>query len=366
MDSRATAFIEAMAALAIIGVVSFLIFLVSRQAVRSGSGTDARSGYQPRWYELLLAAVFLVVIGVVALWQILPGADSAWGEDGRATTFFVVMMIIGGGALGVFLLSLFWRLAQNDGTVETTGTSAASSAGSSATAIAAESAAVPAAAPLAQHQTPSVLRLLGVLGFAIGFLILNWAHVAPDQRHVMMQTMIYPAGLIVALVMLFDKASRAWDVKAPGESSREWLYANAFLVLYLIAYLNLLNTPDPATYAAMFWDMVHVAAFLLVLWVLDRKTSRLRFLLVHAWLIALPVLLLIWRSQMGIETPEDTGWWDTIWPFFFLALVFFVIELIIQIGTDRKAGHGIGLAKDAVFLIVYAILLIGARPEAVA
>ncbi|MEM7061525.1 MAG: hypothetical protein AAF557_28445, partial [Pseudomonadota bacterium] len=265
--------------------------------------------------------------------------------------FFTVMMIIGGGALIVFLLSLFWRIAR-----------AGDEAGKSP--VAANK--VETAQPAAQHQAPSALRLIGVLGFAVGFLILNWSHVVPELRHLMMQNLIYPAGLIVALVMLFDKASRAWDVKPAGQGMREWLYINALMVLYLIGYLNLLSVADTAAYAGMFWDMVHVAGFLLVLWLVDRKTSRLRFLLIHAWLIALPILLLIWRSQMGIETAEEIGWWDTIWPFFFLALVFFVVEVIVQIATDEDGGQGIGTFKDVVFLILYLILLISAQPEAVA
>ncbi len=351
MDSRAAAFLEVMAALAVIGVISFLIFLVTRQAVRSGP--DARSSSQPRWYELVMAAILLAAVGIAALWYNLPGAEGAWDESGRATTFFTVMMIIGGGALAVFVIVMLWRLARTDETATVVTAPAASET-------------APAEAPQARHQTPSAVRLLGLLGFALGFLILNWAHVVPEQRHLMMQMMIYPGGLILALVLLFDKASRSWDIKAPGESAREWIHANALAVLYVIAYLNLLNTPDPAAYAGMFWDMVHVAAFLLVVWVLDRKTTRLRFLLIHAWVLALPVLLLIWRGQMGIETPEATGWWDTIWPFFFLALAFLIVELIIQVGADRKGGQGLGLAKDVVFWLIYIILLIGARPEAVA
>ena len=130
--------------------------------------------------------------------------------------------------------------------------------------------------------------------------------------------------------------------------------------------VNLLNVTDPATYAGMLWDMIHVAAFLLVLWITDRKTARLRFLLVHAYLIALPILLLIWQSQMGVETPEGINWWETIWPFFFLAIIFFVVELIIQIATPRDGGHGIGTLKDVVFLALYVIFLIIAQPEAVA
>ncbi|MGI9354136.1 MAG: hypothetical protein ACR2PF_03070, partial [Rhizobiaceae bacterium] len=215
-----------------------------------------------------------------------------------------------------------------------------------------------------QHRTPSALRLIGLLGFAIIFLVFNWAHLVPEDQFLMMKNLIYPAGLTVALVMLFDKASRAWDIKVPGESVREWLYANAMLGLYLIAYLNLSKTVDPTTYAALFWDMLHVAGFLMVLWMLDRKTTRLRFLAVHLWFIALPILLSIWRWQMGFELPNDIAWWDTVWPFLILALVFFVLELIIQISTER--GGGISTFKDVVFLVLFVILLISVRPEAVA
>lgn len=341
-----------MAGLAIIGVVSFLIFLVSRQALRSAPGN--RTSYQPRWYELLLAAAFLLIIALVALWQFVPGSGDAWGEDSRASTFFVIMMIVGAGALVIFLVSLFWRLARSDDSA----TSVRSAAKSAQTEAAPQ--------PLAKHQTPSTLRLIGLLGFALAFLILNWSHVPQDQRHAMMLSLIYPAGLILALVMLLDKASRAWDIKTPGETTREWLYSNALLVLYVIAYLNLMGVADPAAYSGMFWDMVHVAGFLLVVWILDRKTSRLRFLLIHGWLIALPLLLLIWQSQSGGDVPEDLSWWDTVWPFFFLALVFFVVELIILIATDEGGETGFGTFKDVVFLVLYVILLISARPEAVA
>ncbi len=355
MDSRAVAFIEVMAAIAIVGVVSFLIFLVSRQALRSTSG-GRNAAYQPQWYELLLAAVFVAAVAIVVVWQVLSDGD--WGDDGRALTFFVVMLIIGGGALAVFVLSMLWRLsravpAPGQGPVASTTTRAVSDA-------------APAPQEIAKHKAPSAMRLVGVLGFAAVFLIFNWSHVENAQRHVMMLNLIYPAGLVIALVMLFDKASRAWDVKSPGEGTREWLYANALMVLYLLGYLNLLGVADTAAYAGMLWDMVHVAAFLLVLWVIDRKATRLRFLLLHAYLILLPILLLIWQNQMGVVSPEGISWWETIWPFFFLAIVFFVLELIIVIATPGGGGQGVATLKDVVFLVLYVILLIGAQPEVVA
>jgi hypothetical protein len=356
VDSRAVVFLEVMAAIAIIGVVSFLIFLVSRQAMRAQGG-GRPTGYQPQWYEFLLAAVLVAVVALLLLWQFLPGSDAAWGEDGRAMTFFVVMLIIGGAGLIIFLLTMFLRVTrQGPDTAQPAG--AAVDAAPRAAALAPE--------VKASHETPSAVRLLGLLGFAVAFLILNWAHVPVAQQHAMMLNLIYPAGLVVALVMMFDKASRAWNVKLPGETLREWLFCNAFLVLYLIGYLNLLNATVTETYGGMFWDFLHVVLFLVVLWIVDRKTTRLRFLLAHAYLIALPILLSIWQAQMGLETPEGISWWETIWPFFFLAVIFFVLELIILIASTETSGQGGGTAKDVVFLILYVILLIAARPEAVA
>ncbi|MEM7424280.1 MAG: hypothetical protein AAF334_11210, partial [Pseudomonadota bacterium] len=225
MDSRSIAFLEVMVAIAIIGVVTFLILVVSRRTLRSS--VNAGTTGQPHWYELLLAAALLLAVCVIAVWQFTPGSEAAWAGDGRAAAFFFVMMIIGGGALLLFVGSLFWRLTKSG--EATTDRRARASA---------QTAAVPAPA---KHPIPSATRLIGILGFAVCFLVLNWSHVSPEQRHVQMVNLIYPAGLIVALVMLFDKASRSWDIKPLVETLREWLYANALLVLYLVAYLNLLT-----------------------------------------------------------------------------------------------------------------------------
>ena len=34
--------------------------------------------------------------------------------------------------------------------------------------------------------------------------------------------LIYPAALGVALVLLFDKATRGWSAKGGGDTAREW------------------------------------------------------------------------------------------------------------------------------------------------
>lgn len=382
MDGQSVAFLEVMVAIGVLGLVAFLIFLVSRQTVRPQGGAEAAS-YQPGWVEVLLAAAAVIVVAIVLLWQYPPwtgaGLATATSGNDRATAFFVVMAVIGVAGFIIFLLTALWRHSQQRRSVSATDGPlpvasqplAPSSAGPSTMAASAQAA--------ARYESPSTVRLLGILGFALAYLILNWSYVPYGQQFTMMLSLVYPAGLIIALVMMFDKASRAWQVKLPGESLREWIHSNIVLLLFLIGYLNLLGYGSaegaPEGYRAMFWDFVHVMGLLLVLWVLDRKTTRFRFLFAHGWLIALPLLLLIWQSVQGaaaidaiegIKTATELSWWSTIWPFFFLALVFFVLELIILIGNRDNTSQGAGTAKDVIFLLLYVIILIAARPTAVA
>jgi hypothetical protein len=72
----------------------------------------------------------------------------------------------------------------------------------------------------------------------------------------------------------------------------------------------------------------------------------------------------------GIVVPADLPWWSSIWPFFFLAIIAFVLEIIVLLiqGSDvgSEGKQGLGAAKDAIFVAVYGILLIIAVPEAAA
>lgn len=365
MDSRSVAFLEVMIAIGVIGVIAFLIFLISRHAMRGKAVETGVQGteYRPQWYEFLLAAIVVAVIVVLLLWQFPPGANFDWSSDSRSLTFFVIMLAIGGLGLIVFILTVFWRSVQQKR--ESAG--GGNPGGAAARTIVTESSAgAGAAEPTASHESPSAVRLLGLLGFGVAFVILNWSYVPPADQFAMILYLIYPAGLIIALVMLFDKASRAWNIKMPGETLREWLFCDAILLLYLIGYLNLLQSGVGDEYAAMFWDFLNVIGFLFLFWIIDRKATRLRFLIAHAYLIALPILLLIWRAAQGVEVAADISWWRTIWPFFFLAIVFFVLEIIILIANRESQSQAVATAKDLVFFALYVILLIAARPEAVA
>jgi hypothetical protein len=370
VDSKSIAFLEVMIALGVIGILAFLVYLISRFAMHNKAKTAVGNtvSYTPQWYEFLLAAIIVVIAAILFLWQFPPGGRADWGEDSRSMTFFVIMMIICAIGIIVFLLSIFWRLSQrpNEVVEDSSMVAAAMRASTDADAPAQDTA--PVEAVKASNESPSAVRLLGLLGFIVSFLILNWVWVPAADQYFLMLNLIYPAGLVVALVMLFDKANRAWNVKLPGESIREWFFLDAILFLYILGYLNLKQAGGGEAYAAMFWDVVNVVGFLFIFWMIDRKTTGLRFLVTHIYFLALPILLLIWRTSQDIKIPENVeiSWWSTIWPFFALAAVFLVLEFIILIIKRGNDSQTVGTVKDVIFLILYVIILLAARPEVAA
>jgi membrane protease YdiL (CAAX protease family) len=85
-----------MAAIAIVGVLAFLIFLVGRAMAQSrGSHPGSLAG---RRYQYLLAALLVVVVIILCVWQFstdgLLGQAADWRAEGRAITFFVIMLIV--------------------------------------------------------------------------------------------------------------------------------------------------------------------------------------------------------------------------------------------------------------------------------
>lgn len=371
MDERSAAFLEIMIAIAVIGILAFLIFLISRYARRTAGGGAEGSpaaAYTPQWYEFVLAGAVVIVAVLLLFWQFPPGtipgtAPTEWQTDARSLTFFIVMAVIAAALLIVFLIVVFWRVAQHRRSAQTPSVAAAVGAAPVAPGSAEGASAV---APTASFETPSAARLIGLLGLGAAFLILNWSWVPKADQYALMVNLIYPAGLVVALVMLFDKASRAWNVKGPGETIREWIYCDALVFLFILSYLNLVQSGAGEKYEAMFWDFLNVFAFLFVFWILDRKVTRYRFLVLHLYLIALPILLLIWRFVQSVEIPAEISWWSTIWPFFGLAIIFCVLEIIILLASRDSPSQAAATAKDVIFMILYAILLVAAIPEAAA
>jgi len=381
VDNKSVAFLEIMIGIGAIGILAFLIFLISRYGIKvrnaaaarmadADGGVSTSSGYTPQWYEFLLAAVVVALAVLLLFWQFPPGTlpgekELAWSSDTRSLVFLWVMLAAVAVGLIVFVITVFARFSRAQKPPAAFAPAAlATKTGEARGNATAEATTPDTSAATAKHESPSAIRLLGLLLFGAAYLILNWSYVPSTDQYAMIVNLIYPAGLVVALVMLFDKASRAWNVKTAGEVVREWILCDAILFLFILAYLNVHQSPGGEKYAAMFWDFINVAGFLLIFWLIDRKMSALRFLAGYVYLIALPILLLIWRNAQGVEIPPETSWWQGIWPFFSLAVVFFVLEIILLIANREAKSQADGIAKDVIFVILYAIILIAAIPGA--
>ena len=417
-----------MAAIGVVGLVAFLIFLIAQAPSRRrrAAAGEATSGAVPRPQVVLLTpgllALLAVIVAVLALlWLFLAHSEPLlpnWQADGRAITFFVIMAVIATAGLVAFLIYVVAR----------GGRTPARDAGL------AES---PAAEAGPAVETPSAVRLLGLLILILAFLLLCWVYVSREIQQQLMLSLIYPAAFAVAVVMLFDKATRAWGPKGGAETFREWIFCDIFSFLLVLGFLNLFqHEPQEDGYGALFWDMLGIVLFFFAFWMMDRKVTRHRFLVGYGYLVLLPLLLLIWtavedvpatlaggqpavfraRSEVdemgrtlealreetaahfealqvearqapageaeapgGGESPEDNGteasparaeeiveeeipWWSTLWPFFFLAVIFFVLEIISLIAAGENEFHAIGIGKELGFAVLYLVLLLIARP----
>ena len=304
--------------------------------------TPAAGRRGTRWYELLLAAVLVALLAaavVAAAWWSRGAGD--WRGEAAGSVFLVAMLAVAAGAAVAFLVYLVVRASRRAGPRRDREEDREA------------------------RESPAGVRLLGLVLLAVLFLVLAWFHAPPPLAHALVASLLYPAAFALALVLLFDKASRAWAVKGGGVSFREWLHCDAFTILLVLGYLNLVSNADRAAYSSLFWDALHVGLFVFAFWLVDRKFTRLRWLVGLAYLTLLPVLLWIWRLSEGVAAPEDLSWWSTPWPFIVLGLVACAVEIIVLAATGRgeddlddgRAGH---IVKDALFFVVYGGLLIAA------
>lgn len=379
MSDRADTFLAVMAAIGVVGILAFLVFLIGRtlgrtQQAVAGAPRGGRAGrdgapMRPQWFEYLLGLVLLFAAGAVALWQLvgdrLALPDGASGDGGRALTFFIVMAAAAVLGLIAFLVFLAVQAAQRRRAERRAmaGTAAAAAAAGAA------GAAQPDAALAAElRETPSPARLLGLFLFVVGFLLLNWIYVPAPLQHTLMVYLLYPASLAIVLVLLFDKATRSWSVKSGAETVREWLFCDSVALLLILGFLNLLQNAGAENYDALFWDVLFIALSLLAFWLVDRLQAPVRFLLGSAYFVLLPILLLIWRAVQAAEeegdAAADPSWWATVWPFFILAVVAFIVEIATLLIPGSRERQGIPAFKDLVFTVLFAILLIVAMPEA--
>ena len=296
-----------------------------------------------RWYEVLLAALLaaLLVVAVVAVAWWSRGAGD-WRGETAGDVFLVAMLAVAVAAAIAFLIYLVVRASRR---------SARGRGGETEEDDAIES--------------PAGVRLLGLALLAVLFLVTALVYAPPALAHALVANLLYPAAFALALVLLFDKASRAWAVKSGAVSFREWLHCDAFTILLVLGYLNLVSNAAPEEYSALFWDALHVALFVFVFWLVDRKFTRFRWLIGLGYLALLPVLLWIWRLAQGIAAPEEISWWSTPWPFIVLGVIACAVEIIALAATGRgENGRGDGTAghivKDALFFVLYGGLLIAA------
>ena len=313
----------------------------------SMSGSEPSSGQ--RWFEYLLAVlalVGLVVAVIVVIVFLYPSGivlETAWRGETRSMVFLVAMLVFGLGALVAFVIGMFVR--------RRVGVPAAGTEGGSASSVP------------NTVETPAGTRLLGLLVLVVAFLVLNWVYVGTIGQYRLMVGLVYPAVLGVALVLLFDKATRAWSIKGKGEPFREWVFCDAAVFLIFLGFLNLIQFAVAESYNALFWDLLNLVLFFFVFWLVDRKVTRYRFLVAYAYFVLAPVLLYIWQLVHTVEDVVETvAWWSSVWPFVILAIIFMVIEIIALIatrGSQRQAG---GAVRDTVFIALYGILLLGAAP----
>ena len=351
METQPLTFILVMAALALIGVVVFVVYLVVRN--KEGLSVHATSGSVPssgqRWFEYLLAVLALialvvaVIVVIVFLYPSGIALETTWRGETRSMVFLMAMLVVGLGALVAFVIGMFARRRTRVPVAQTESGSASS-----------------ASDPV---ETPAGTRLLGLLVLVAAFLVLNWVYVDTIGQYRLMASLIYPAVLGVALVLLFDKATRAWSIKAKGEPFREWVFCDAAVFLIFLGFLNLIQFAVAESYNALFWDLLNLVLFFFVFWLVDRKVTRYRFLVAYAYFVLAPVLLYVWQLVHTVEDVVETvAWWSSVWPFVILAIIFMVIEIIALIATRGSQKQGGGAVRDTVFIVLYGILLLGAVP----
>ena len=355
MEQRATIFVEVMVVIAIIGVLAFLIGLLVRapQGSKAAAGGGVEAESSPRWYEFTLALILLAAIAAFLIWLISSGTHWVWGEtiedwrgDTRATVFAGVM--VGLAVIGL-VASLAYALTRSPSATATPRRSTQAALGDVT---------APATVPA---RSGSPLGMLGLLVVVIAVVLLCWIGLPAATQYSLLANLIYPASLGVALVLLFDKATRTWGSKRGAVLLREWLLCDLLVFLLILAFLNLRNVAKPDGYTGSFWDLLSIVVFFIGLWTLDRSAARGRFLVGYGSLVVLPVLLLIWQSVQGV--PDPASWWASVWPFLILAGVFFVLETVTLVASSEDQ-QALPTIKDALFVVLYGVLLIVAVKSA--
>ena len=346
-NARAIYFLVIMAAIAGVGLVAFLIAMVTGGASSAAQDTATETGQSrtapPRdneralfWGKVFLSLTALSEAVLLLVWLIVDRSyrlidEPVWKDNPRAIYFLVIMAGIAAVGLVALVIYLLVRHTQK---------------------LEKEADSPPV------METPSAMRMLGLLVLLLSFLLLAWIHLTDAQEYLLITRLIYPAAFAMVLVLLFDKATRTWSVKSTLGAFRDWLFCDLLAFLLMLAYLNLLTVAKAEDYKSLFWDVLHLTLFFIVFWLVDRKVTRFRFLVGYGYLVLLPIQLLIWRIIQGSKPPEDLSWWGGIWPFFLWTAIFFVLEIITLIAVRRPDSNVVPLLKDVVYLVGVFVLLI--------
>ena len=269
-----------MVAIAAIGLIAFIVHLTVRKRDKATSGLKEKQieTSKPKWFEYLLAVVAVLgliaaVIAVIAYWYPFgAGHESSWRSGTRPLVFLVGMLLIGVVALIVFIVTIISRRVSPDHIPQEQN--------------------LPDIAQVEPVRAPAGIRLFGLLAVAVAFLALNWIAVDKSNQYLLMVYLMYPATMAVALVLLFDKATRAWSAKQKGEPFREWVFCDGMIFLLFLSFLNLVNNGGAENYNALFWDVLYLTLFLFVFWLVDRKVTRYRFLVAYAYFLVVPLSLI--------------------------------------------------------------------------
>ena len=348
--------IVALVLLAVVATVLVVIAAIHLGRERRQTAEQIAKTERPRWFEILLAIVLLVVLVALAVAfavELTPVSGNSgeaevggdWRAQARSGLFLGVMLAVAALALIFFVVLVIARTPERIGVDP--GTAVGTGVGAEPD-------------PLG---SPAGTRLLGLLLLVLGILVLGWTYLAPPGQAALVLHVLYPASIAVAIVLLFDKATRSWTPKGRAEGIREWLLCDLIVIALILGFLNLEQLGNREAYGGFFWDVVHVAAFFFMFWVLDRTQFRGRFLVGAGYLTLLPLLLLLWRWVQEIEAPAELSWWSTVWPTFLLGLAFFVLEIISLIALRGARGHVIPAIKDGIFVALYAIFLAAAVPS---
>ena len=348
--AQSIAFVFVMGGVAVIAVLAFIAYLLMRQPNSRAPAPDdvAREGKRLLWMEYLLAIVVLLVVVVGGITLVIQtyseagAVQSGWRVDSRSHVFLTIMGVSVVVALLAFVIGVFvrWPKKPRIDSVSKRGIDD----------------------PTSTTETSAGAGILGLLCLFVALLLLNWVAVELADQYRLILHLLYPATLGVALVLLFDKATRDWSIKQPGEALREWVFCDLMVFFLFLAFLNVVRHGDGDTYNALFWDVVNIVAFFLVFWVLDRKVTRYRFLVGYVYFTLVPLLLLIWRTVQGHEVLAESSWWESVWPFFLVGLIFALIEVMVLIGTRSSGRQGAGGVRDVLFVVIYGILLLSVAP----